>query len=680
MRHARKFFFFSVIIISSLMVFQFFEKENNFQVFIDKSVPYIGALDPIKLGFDGSGIKIAIIDTGVDYNHPDLFGFGEGGKVIGGYDYVDNDNSPIDTNGHGTEVAGIIAADGQLHGVAPKSKILAYRVSKDGEAVSSDLIIKAIEHAIQDKADIINISLGVNLTNNKIDQAVNKAIEHGIVVVTAAGNHGPDLSTIGSPGINPNAITVGATYNNITSSLVATLEVGDIKYQILPMVGTLPIDEPITAKIVFGKYGRELDLTSSEIKDSILLVERGSDTEDEIVYFSDKEFNAAQAGALGIIVYNNVPGLFYGELTHEFAPPDYSPSIPAVSMSREEGMSLRKLLEQKTNGTLNVFYHPDFVAHFSSRGPVSPFYIKPDLVAPGAFVNTTLTDGKYNFTSGTSFAAPHVSGAAALLLQKKSDLSPSEIKSLIVTTSNTVSDAYGKNFPVEITGTGRINVTQAFNANLIIEPTYLIFNLSPQKKVQSEFLNIKSMNGDFENLKISFIGNENIEYDYRLENDGINITAYLKKELFGEIQDKLFIQQEDVIYNIPIVSHITHGSLQVTEQNGEIVFKVLSPDDWTYAKISVINKDDRIVDTTSSTPTKDGRITVYEPGKYWVKAQIKVNGDTFETYETVQIKSVTQNKPLEFINMLNIPERPILVIFAVLVIVALVGLKIKNSS
>jgi minor extracellular serine protease Vpr len=678
MKHTKKFFFFSVILISSVIALQFFEKDNDFQIFLDKSAPYIGALEPIEAGFNGLGITIAVIDTGVDYNHPDLFGFGQNGKVIGGYDYVDNDDSPMDTNGHGTEVAGIIAADGQLKGIAPKSKILAYRVSQDGEAVSSDLIIKAIEQAVKDDADIINISLGVNLTNSRLDQAVSKAVEQGVVVVTAAGNHGPDLASIGSPGINPNTITVGATYNNITSSLVATLEVGDKKYQVLPMVGTLPIDTPITAEIVFGKYGRERDLIGQDIKNSILLVERGSDVEDEIVYFSDKEFNAAQAGALAIIVYNNIPGLFYGELIHEFAPPDYNPSIPGVSISRGEGTVLRESLEQNTTGTLNVFYHPDFVAHFSSRGPVSPFYIKPDLVAPGAFINTTLTDGKYNFTSGTSFAAPHVSGSAALLLQKKSDLNPSEVKSLIVTTSNTVSDAYGNNFPVEITGTGRLNVSQAFNANLIIEPTYLIFNLSPEKKMHSQFLNIKSINGDDANLDISFIGNENIKYDYTLENGGFNVTASLNEKFFGQIQDKAFIQQEDVIYSIPIISHISHSTIQVNEQNGEMRFEVLSPDDWTYAKISVSDKDGKIVDTTSATPTKDGKIVVYEPGLYGIEAQIRVNGEIFDVYETANVKSITKNQPLEFLNMLNIPESPILIIFVALVIIGLVGLKIRK--
>ena len=107
-------------------------------------------------------------------------------------------------------------------------------------------------------------------------------------------------------------------------------------------------------------------------------------------------------------------------------------------------------------------------------------------------------------------------------------------------------------------------------------------------------------------------------------------------------------------------------------------FEVLSSNDWTYAKISVRDQDNVIVDTTSSTPTKDGKITVYRPGQYWVEAQIRVNGETFETYETVQVKTAVQNKSLEFLNMLNIPERPILIIFASIVIIALVGLKIRK--
>ena len=90
-----------------------------------------------------TGIIVAVIDTGVDFNHPDLFGWGEDGKVIGGYNFIQTNQPPLDNNGHGTQVAGVIAADGEIVGIAPKAKILAYKVSEDGEGVSSDLIIKS---------------------------------------------------------------------------------------------------------------------------------------------------------------------------------------------------------------------------------------------------------------------------------------------------------------------------------------------------------------------------------------------------------------------------------------------------------------------------------------------------------------------------------------------------------
>ena len=173
------------------IVSQPLQSEDTIHTYLDRSVPYVGTTIPKNDGIDGTGIKIAVIDTGVDFNHPDLFGWGPDGKVIGGYNFIQEGQPPMDTNGHGTQVAGVIAADGELVGVAPKAKILAYKVSEDGEGVSSELIIKAIEKAIEDEADIINISLGVNRTNFKIESAVNNALEKEIFVVTAAGNDGP---------------------------------------------------------------------------------------------------------------------------------------------------------------------------------------------------------------------------------------------------------------------------------------------------------------------------------------------------------------------------------------------------------------------------------------------------------------------------------------------------------
>lgn len=668
---------FSVLVINMIIGVQFFENQSDFQTYLDKSGPYIGTKTAIESGFDGTGITIAVIDTGVDYNHPDLFGLGDQGKVIGGYDYIDKDSTPIDTSGHGTEVAGIIAADGQLKGIAPKSKILAYRVSDDGNSVSSDLIIKAIEQAIVDGADIINISLGINRTNHKIDNAVNKAIDEGILVVTAAGNNGPELGTIGSPGLNPNAITVGATYNNISSSLVSTLEVGDQRFQVLPMVGTKAFDEPIIAEILFGKYSRERDLEGTNVENSILLVERGSDVEDEIVYFSDKEHNAATAGAQAIVVYNSKPGIFLGELTHELAGPNYQPSIPALSMSNKDGLMLRELLKEKTIGTLNVFYNPDFVAFFSSRGPVSPFYIKPDLVAPGVFVNTTLNDGKYNFTSGTSFAAPHVTGAAALLLQKEPDLKPNDIKSILVTTSDSVSDAYGNKFPFEFAGTGRLNLTKAFNANLIIYPTYLTFNLSQEKQSQTQMLEIKSLEKTTP-ITVSFEGDENIHFEQIFENEDVLITASLNDDKLGKFVGRVILENDGVTYTVPILVYVTKGTIIVNDEEGKLNFQISYPEDWSYARISVINKETGKIDTTSVTPKKDSSITVFEPGEYWIESKISSDGNTIDVYETIQVKTASTSKEFSFFDSLDVPERPILIIFAFIVVIALVGLKIRN--
>jgi minor extracellular serine protease Vpr len=309
-------FSFSIVIFGIFIFSQPLQPENEIRTYLQRSVPYVGT-EILRIdGIDGSGIKVAVIDTGVDFNHPDLFGWGNDGKVVGGYNFIHEGESPIDTNGHGTQVAGVIAADGEIIGIAPKAKILAYKVSEDGEGVSSELIIRAIEKAIEDEADIINISLGVNKTNSKIERAVNLALEKEIFVVTAAGNDGPEFETIGSPGRNFGSVTVGATYNNLTSSLVATLEIDEKPHIVIPMVGSSKLEEPISGKIIFGGYGKAEELGMLDVEDAILIVERGSDAEGELLYFSIKEKNAADAGAKALIIYNNKPGIFLGELIH----------------------------------------------------------------------------------------------------------------------------------------------------------------------------------------------------------------------------------------------------------------------------------------------------------------------------------------------------------------------------
>jgi len=287
------------------------------------------------------------------------------------------------------------------------------------------------------------------------------------------------------------------------------------------MVGTKALTEPITSQIIFGKYGKVDDLLGNNFEGSILLIQRGSDIEDEIVYFSDKEKNAANVGARAIIVYNNEPGIFFGELIHEYVDEGYEPTIPALSVSRDDGLIIREILQSGTKGTLDVFYHPDFVAYFSSRGPVSPFYIKPDLVAPGAFINTTDINGNYKISSGTSFAAPHVAGTAALVLQKNPQLTPNELKSILMTTSDVISNEYDERFPVEVAGTGRINAAKAIDSELIIIPPNLIFNLSAYNQIQTKDLEIMGI--DNQPVSIRFENNQVADFDY----DGYDDTSYI---------------------------------------------------------------------------------------------------------------------------------------------------------
>ncbi len=186
------------------------------------SVPLIGAPQIwSNYGADGQGIRVAVIDTGVDYNHPDLGGgFGPGFKVIGGYDFINGDGDPMDDFGHGTHVAGIIAANGVLKGVAPGAKLLAYKVlGADGSGPFS-AIIAGIDRAVDpdqdpatnDGAQVLNLSLGgPGDPDDAISQAVDAVVNAGVVCVVAAGNSGSSYSTLGSPGCARKALTVGAS-------------------------------------------------------------------------------------------------------------------------------------------------------------------------------------------------------------------------------------------------------------------------------------------------------------------------------------------------------------------------------------------------------------------------------------------------------------------------------------
>ena len=668
-----KLLIFSLVFI--LCITCFIANSNEEQNLLSSSIKLVGAQLPKQNGLNGQGIKIGIIDTGIDFDHPDLHGYGTSGRIAGGYDYVNTDKRPIDVNGHGTEVAGIIGANGSFSGMAPKSQLFSYKVSSTGEAVSSEYIIQAISRAIVDKMNVINISLGVNGTNGELENAVDEAVKKGIVVVVAAGNNGPDDKTIGSPGRDFNVITVGASYNNITSSLVSTLEIGNKQYNVIPMLGVDVLENPIKDKIVYGGYGRVKDLQDIDVKDSILLEQRGSDTKGEKIFFSEKERNAADHGARGLIIYNNQSGIFFGELIGPNSTKDYHPRIPVISISGDDGLELKSMLKNNTFGSLNIFYHPDFVAPFSSRGPVSPFYVKPDLVAPGVYVNTTTIGGKYNLTSGTSIAAPHVTGAVAILLQKHPNLDPSSVISLITTTTDPVTDAYGKVFSVNIAGSGRLNVTRASSADIIISPHSLVFNLSYENSNETRVLHLHSIdNTVIPKLKVQFSSsNPSLIFNYTASNNTLDVQITNNARNPGDYDGFITIDDSKTLYRIPVLVHVTKGTLEASQSDTQINFSIDYPGKWSYAKISLMKADSHDVKIIGITPQDSKIISIHNIGEYWIQADIKVGNETDHAYKTLMIDHITENYP-DIEEILQIPIKQTIIIFSILIIAVMVSL------
>lgn len=204
--------------------------DNQVSAYLNNSVPVTGAnliwamRDAKNELITGKNITVAIIDTGIDHFHPDLGGcLGANCKVVLGRNFIDGDNAndAMDRHGHGTHVAGIVAANGVLKGVAPDAKLYALKVLDDSGSGFDSSIIAAMEYALDpdgdpltdDKVDIINMSLGsLSPFNSPVSEAANKVAESGVVVVVAAGNSA-DNFTVGAPGNAEKVLTVGATDN-----------------------------------------------------------------------------------------------------------------------------------------------------------------------------------------------------------------------------------------------------------------------------------------------------------------------------------------------------------------------------------------------------------------------------------------------------------------------------------
>ncbi len=628
---------------------------------LDKSLKLINAdkitsmRDSLDRPLTGEGVKVAIVDTGIDYTHKDLLGLGKNGKIAGGYDFLERDEEPMDTDGHGTLVAGIIAADGEAKGVAPKAQLYAYRVASEGSYVSTNDMVRALDRAVDDQIDIVNISLGLDYVSEEIDRAVENLVAKGIVVVAAAGNNGELGKGIGSPASAQNAITVGASFNNVTSSLAATLSIDKdpTRYEVVPMMDSgVSGETPLGGKLVYANFARQQDVENLDLNGAIVLAERGGPLievdgkeQTEIVYFSDKEYNVASKGAAALIVYNNIPSMFFGKLIHELAASDYKPSIPVVSISREEGLAIKEIIERGTSkAQLRVFYEPDIVASFSSRGPVSPFYLKPDLVAPGAFITSTMIGNSYNLTSGTSFAAPHVAGAAALLLQKNPELSPAEIGSILATTAEPVKDAYNEPYPFETAGGGRLNVAAALETNIIAAPHTAILHVSPKEKEASKTIDLRPVEGEFGELFSPQLGGNGQGVSISASLDKINgtnakltITA-LSDGTIGKFENRVYIESSHDKISIPVIVYVDDAAVSANNQDGRIWLSIDVQEKWKFAKVTIKNPDSKGNQVITLTPSNNlSSVPARNVGEHWIEADITTDNGGLKGFSVLYV-------------------------------------------
>lgn len=435
---------------------------DNFELIGTEAVR--GLLDEKGNRLTGKGVTIGVIDTGIDYDHPDLRR-----SFAGGHDLVDGDDDPMETKGvgfrstlHGTHVAGVIAANGRMRGMAPEAKIVAYRALGPGGSGTTEQVIAAIDEAIKDKVDILNLSLGndVNGPDLPISLALNKAVDEGIVAVTSSGNSGPNRWTVGSPGTASKAISVGASTPPLQVPYLNAPGLSEeIRLELLQGSDNWNITQ--SENLVFVGLGTKEEM--KDVRDKLVLVQRGKLT------FTEKAKNALDAGAIGVIIYNNTKGTFFGNL-------EESLPIPVAAISKEAGLALKEQLDKNSMLIrMNLIEEKDILADFSSRGPVTVTWeIKPDIVAPGVAINSTIPGG-YLPLQGTSMAAPHIAGAAALIKQAHPDWSPAEIKAAIMNTAKDITDRDGKRYRTFEQGAGRIQLEEAINTESLIIPGSLQF-------------------------------------------------------------------------------------------------------------------------------------------------------------------------------------------------------------
>ncbi|KAK0122871.1 hypothetical protein ONS96_009897 [Cadophora gregata f. sp. sojae] len=512
------------------------------EVRADKPLPYVtGELDVNRphimtgvdkahaAGIKGKGIKVGIIDTGVDYRHPSLGGcFGEGCKIAFGYDFVGNDYNPdlgfppaespdplatCVTGGHGSHVAGIVAMLDQpgtgfgLVGVAPEATLGMYRIFGCEGRSDDDIIIKALLRAASDGVDVISISVGhiwPDEVTNPYSIIAENLLAKGIAIFAATGNHASwGLMSPSAPAISSSIFAVGSVDNE---KFPLTFQLTDSNGRHLRYSAHLPQQSPPDGLIVqvmhygadpsrqTGKYVEDYEQAAAN------LTRLGIDPATVILATLYGDFSPAdKAKAAATFGYK-----YFLQYTTEDQDPfwgkEYNIDEPAewpvepISLTVQDSKTLlssfgKKPFHYKISLSTTEYAAksvtastPGTMSNFSSIGPTLQLNLKPQLCAPGGNILATwpLTYDGYTIMSGTSMATPYMAGAYALIKSQKPQLTVSQIYSLMQNTGKTLPWYYNNNIKSSAVhqGGGLLNVQHALAYESLITPSQLSAGVS----------------------------------------------------------------------------------------------------------------------------------------------------------------------------------------------------------
>ena len=469
----------------------------------------------------GKGIKVALVDSGVDYTRTPLGGgFGPGYKVVGGYDFVGDDydgsNTPQPDNdpydgcyGHGTFVAGVLGANPNEYGVtgaAPEASIYAYRVFSCSGAGSDDIIMQAMIRAYNDGVDIINLSLGEDSgwTENALSVLASRLVNAGTVVIGSSGNRGQVGAFFSQAPASGRGVTTAGSFDTAffpAQQAFLNTNYGPITYYLQnPFTpGTYSV-YAFTSLVYSASAGCSVPDGTPDISGKIVVVPRGY----------CPVLGSAQAvyalGAAGILFSNTANS----QPLYENYP------INFAFISYDDGNYLTSQSQSNAGLTLTFKYAPiaapnvltaNITSVFSQIGPTNDMYLSTQLLAPGYHLLGLLPTplGNWTVEDGSSFSAPLLAGSAALYLKAVgTNVTPKTVMEAFESSASPIATSLSDSTleSVAAQGGGRLAAYDAIYSGVSIGPAEIYLNDTAYFN-QYQLLTIKNSGSSRATFKLS---------------------------------------------------------------------------------------------------------------------------------------------------------------------------------